>query len=232
MTTDLLSMATRELRARPIDSDRALLTLAKLRPARRSRARRLVALVIPIAATLVALGAWAGAAHERSRMRIAQARTEERVVARAVPQVPKGIAVLPLPTATATETAAPLPQLPPPVVVSKPATAIAITATVTVTTAPPPPPPPPVAPNTNALYRAAFEAYRDHDDANALAKWDAYLAAAGPTGQFVPEARYAKAATLLRLGRKSEAKEALAPFARGDFGSYRQNEARTLLERL
>lgn len=55
--TDLLSMATRELRARPIDSDRALLTLAKLRPVRRSRARRLVALVIPIAATLVALGA-------------------------------------------------------------------------------------------------------------------------------------------------------------------------------
>jgi hypothetical protein len=61
-----------------------------------------------------------------------------------------------------------------------------------------------------------------------LAAWDAYLAAA-PNGAFAPEAHYNRALSLIRLGRNAEAKSALAPFASGAYGGYRQAEARALL---
>jgi hypothetical protein len=53
---------------------------------------------------------------------------------------------------------------------------------------------------------------------------------AAPNGALSPEARYNRAITLARLGRKAEAASALAPFARGDYGGYRQTEAQSLLE--
>ena len=206
MTTDLLSMATRELRARPIDSDRALLTLAKVRPARQPRARRLVALVIPVAATLVALGAWAGAAHERHRASLESTHTEERVVAHKKTLAP------PLYTA-------PIVQTPKVVVVVAAATTEPPRGITT------------SAPDPDALHRRAFAAYRDHDDEGAIAAWDKYLET-NPMGRFVPEARWGRAAALVRLGRNAEAREALVPFARGDLGAYRRDEAKALLERL
>jgi len=85
---------------------------------------------------------------------------------------------------------------------------------------------------TLALYRAAHTAhFVAHDPTRALAAWDAYLAAA-PNGSFAPEARYNRALSLIRLGRNSEAESALAPFANGSYGAYRQSEARALLEQL
>jgi hypothetical protein len=85
---------------------------------------------------------------------------------------------------------------------------------------------------TLALYRAAHTAhFVDHDPARALAGWDAYIAAA-PNGAFAPEAQYNRALSLVRLGRNSEAKSALRPFANGAYGGYRQAEASALLARL
>jgi hypothetical protein len=83
-----------------------------------------------------------------------------------------------------------------------------------------------------ALYRAAHVAhFSTRDPQAALPAWERYLAAA-PDGRFAPEARYNRALSLVRLGRVSEAREALAPFAEAAEGSYRQREAAVLRARL
>jgi hypothetical protein len=84
----------------------------------------------------------------------------------------------------------------------------------------------------DALYAQAHALhFRAHDPARALAAWDRYLAAAPADVRagFVLEARYNRAICLLRLGRRSEAREALRPFASGAWGQYRRDEARALL---
>jgi hypothetical protein len=107
---------------------------------------------------------------------------------------------------------------------------------------PAPSPPPRILPPPKAtaaiedretpLYREAHEAhFVARDPARALAAWDAYLGA-HPNGRFAPEARHNRAITLLRLGRRDEARAALAPFADGAFGDYRKREARRLLDAL
>jgi hypothetical protein len=73
-------------------------------------------------------------------------------------------------------------------------------------------------------HRAHFVA---RDPAEALKGWDAYLKAF-PAGRFALEAQYNRALTLIRLGRIDEAKAALAPFASGEAGGYRQREAQEL----
>ena len=88
---------------------------------------------------------------------------------------------------------------------------------------------PPTDADVAALYRAAHRAqFAGGDQAHALALWDRYLSAA-PNGSLSPEARYNRAITLIRLGRTVEAAQALEPFARGDYGSYRKPEAQALL---
>jgi hypothetical protein len=218
MTTDILAAATRELRARPIDSDRVLLTLAKLRGPRPRRAHRIVALIIPIAATLVALGAWAGAAHERHRAGLEQARSEEHVVAHKKTLAPPAYTA-PVDGSAEGGTSQHRSVQTPKLVVTAAPSAHGITPIV------------PTAPDPDALHRRAFAAYRDHEDEAALAAWDEYLKTS-PMGRFVPEARWGRAAALVRLGRNAEARDALVPFARGDLGAYRQGEAKALLERL
>jgi hypothetical protein len=83
--------------------------------------------------------------------------------------------------------------------------------------------------------RVYGEAHRAHfvvrDPADALRGWDAYLAAY-PDGRFALEARYNRAISLVRLGRRAEARAALAPFAEGKHQGYRQTEARELLDAL
>jgi type IV secretory pathway VirB10-like protein len=80
------------------------------------------------------------------------------------------------------------------------------------------------------LYREAHEAhFTRRDYAAAVAAWDRYLLT---PGRFAPEARFNRAVALLRLGRSAEAAAALDPFARGEYGAYRQEEARALLRRL
>ncbi len=67
--------------------------------------------------------------------------------------------------------------------------------------------------------------------ANALAAWDAYLAEY-PHGRYEPEARYNRGLALVRLGRLTEARDAIAPFAEGRYGAYRRTEARALVDAL
>jgi hypothetical protein len=84
----------------------------------------------------------------------------------------------------------------------------------------------------DALYAAAHRAhFEERDPAHALAAWDAYLADA-PQGHFAPEATYNRALCLIRLGRTSEATQALQPFADGAYGAYRSAEAKKLLDAL
>jgi hypothetical protein len=87
----------------------------------------------------------------------------------------------------------------------------------------------PTGDSEDALFAAAQAAhFAVHDASSALQAWDAYLAAF-PHGRFELEARYNRAATLLRLGRDDEARTALIPFAKG---RYRAREARLLLQAL
>lgn len=82
------------------------------------------------------------------------------------------------------------------------------------------------------LYRTAHRAhFTDRDFASALAAWDRYLQEL-PRGKFATEATYNRALCLVRLGRNSEAEQALGPFAEGRFGGYRREEAARLIEML
>ena len=82
----------------------------------------------------------------------------------------------------------------------------------------------------NARYREAHQAhFVKRDFAAAVAAWDRYLALPRP-GRLALEARYNRAIALYRLGRRDEAAHALQPFADGDYGPYRQAEARALLK--
>ncbi len=93
--------------------------------------------------------------------------------------------------------------------------------------------------NTLAQDKADFEAaYRLHaatkagDVAKAqaaVAAWNQYLAT-HPNGRFVPEAKYARAVALARAGLRNEAREALRPFADGEPGSYRRDDALEVMQ--
>lgn len=76
-------------------------------------------------------------------------------------------------------------------------------------------------------------AHRSHFDggtsSEALRHWNEYLAAY-PHGRFVPEARFNRALTLIRLGELARARGVLERFARGDFGAARRAQAAELLE--
>jgi RNA polymerase sigma-70 factor (ECF subfamily) len=84
-----------------------------------------------------------------------------------------------------------------------------------------------------AEYLRAHQAqFAAHDYESALHHWDAYLARAGSSGAFLLEARYNRAIALAHLDRIDEARAALAPFAAGMHGDYRQRDAQRLLDLL
>lgn len=91
--------------------------------------------------------------------------------------------------------------------------------------------PRPDEPGFEAYVAAHHAHFAERNPAAALPAWDAYLREA-PSGRFSSEARYNRALCLVRLGRYSEAEAALTPFARGDYGKYRQREATELLAAL
>jgi hypothetical protein len=83
-----------------------------------------------------------------------------------------------------------------------------------------------------ALYRVAHSLHFEHRNSEvALIAWDRYLAV-DAHGPLVLEARFNRAVCLVSLGRDAEARLALAPFANGEYGSYRRDEARSILSRL
>jgi TolA-binding protein len=86
-------------------------------------------------------------------------------------------------------------------------------------------------PDDAAYARAHRLHFHAADPAAALSAWDDYLSAY-PNGRFAPEAHYNRAIALLRLQRFSEARQALEPFARGDYGAYHVDQARALLQSL
>jgi len=243
MSGDLLREATRALRA----TDEASELEARATRARviaglhqtRVRSRTRYAFLLPIAATFVAASAW-GAASGKAELvwtRIVRmthrsapesAATSARPGVHAIPHGPIAPIAPPEPIAVpvpARETA-----MPPEVRRSAPSASAARPPSAPISTAPTSAEE--LADPTLALYRVAHTAhFVAHDPARALAAWDAYLAAA-PNGAFAPEAQYNRALSLIRLGRTSEAKSALEPFATGVYGGYRQAEARALLERI
>ncbi len=184
--------------------------------------RRRVGVYVLLAASFVGLTAWAGTTGRLPR-------AVRYLESLATTEEPPPVSA-PLPTF---EPPAPAPFEPPP-------------------SAPPAPPPapapapeparvpsrlpsssPPPTPDPDALYREASAAHFDRKDyALALAAWDRYLAAAGPAGRFTVEARYSRAIALLRLGRREEARTALEPFARGEYGGYRRDDATRLVDSL
>jgi TolA-binding protein len=70
--------------------------------------------------------------------------------------------------------------------------------------------------------------FKRRDYAGALTAWEQYLALA-PSGSLALEARFHRGVCLVRVGRSEDARRALEPFARGDYGTYRRAQAQKLL---
>jgi TolA-binding protein len=247
MSKDLLSEATRALRETSEVSElEARATRARVMGGlhqTRVRRRTRYAFLLPIAATFVAASAW-GAASGKARLvwasieRMAHisAPAESpaaRGTANGAGQSPVAVAALPepMPTSETPNSAVPAPANNPSANLPRSAASSGAPRKADPHSALPLTPEEAADP-TLALYRVAHTAhFVDHDPSRALSAWDAYLAAA-PNGAFAPEAHYNRALSLVRLGRNSEARSALEPFANGSYGGYRQAEASALLERL
>lgn len=230
---DLLARATRALRdatepedAVDADVNVAATTLARIerssRSARATTRRRLKYtrwLVMPMAASFVVFAAWASASGRLTQWISTRALDD---VERSEPAPPPSALARPAsqpaapPPATPEVEPAPEPEVVPPVAQAPPVKRV---------------PAPSV--DADALYREAHDAhFVRRDPAAALAAWDRYLAAAGPGGRFTLEARYNRAISLVRLGRRDDAAAALRPFANGEYGGYRRDEAAQLLRTL
>lgn len=186
-------------------------------------------LVIAVAAALVTSAAWAGAT---GRLRpvlgalehIFRAGHEVEPAPPPSPLASPSPVPAPMVTSSASPDAAAEPDVPPP-------------APPSPTTSREAPPPSTaraaaLAVDADAVYRAAHEAhFGKHDYPAALEGWNRYLAVA-PNGPYAIEARYNRAIALIRLGRDGEAREALRPFVEGDYGAYRRDEARALVDHL
>jgi hypothetical protein len=235
MSHDILRDAARALRETSSGGDEcAKFTRARVLRAvrdRGARRRKLGTILLPFAAVLVVSSAWAGATGRfpeivrqvKHAIGIEPKAAEptppapaRAVVAAAAPKAEPAPAPVATPEPIETATAEPEKVLP-----AKPEPVKAAAAKA-----------PRAEDPADALYRAAHTAhFVRHDAAAALGAWDAYLAAA-PRGRFSLEARYNRALCLTRLGRTSEARAALEPFARGAFGNYRKDEASELLDAL
>jgi hypothetical protein len=239
---DLLSRATRAMRettgptsAPSLDGSVAATTLARIERSTRAHGamklrRRAYArwVVLPMAASFLVFTAWASASGRLPGWLSLRAHDD---------------------TGHAATRPVPSPSAPPPRVPLQPAAPVPTTPSLRIEELPEPATPPQAAPSAtararkapppastvdaDALYRDAHEAhFVRRDPAAALAAWDRYLAAAGPGGRFALEARYNRAISLVRLGRRDEAAAALRPFAAGEYGGYRRDEAAQLLRTL
>jgi TolA-binding protein len=231
--------AVREQTAEPRNSGMATrrAMLAQVQARERNRAR-LVSVFVPLAALLVISVAWAAASGRLTR----------RVMPSSVPGVAAPSAhndqasalpdpLRPLPSSSASLPIAPLSS------VENRASTAARNAPLTTGAPPEHLAVPPaaasrssaelrVSPREQALYETAHQAhFAARAPAAALPAWDAYLAEF-PDGRFALEARYNRAICLVRLGRHDAARAALQPFANGEAGGYRQQDAIALLDAL
>lgn len=240
MTDDLLKAAARALREETenpqpgADFTRARV-MASLHKTRERRRTRLV-LLLPIAATFAAASAFAT---NSGRL---PAIVQTVAVALGLKAKPE-----PASKPRSRALAKPIMTAPPPV----PAPGPALSVEPQVVTPPVPAPSvdapaqpsiphasnaasarPPELDPTHGLYLEAHRAHFEQANyARALPAWEDYLRKA-PNGRFALEARFNRAVCLIRLGRLSEARSALEPFAMGRTGGYRQHEASELLDSL
>lgn len=229
---DLLASATsalRETTAPGVAEDKgAAATLARIerstRSAQATRQRRRTYtrwVAVPMAASFLVFVAWASASGHLTRWLTHPGHEEAEY---------RGL----VPTTSTSEAARPAVLAP---IVSAAPTPDPSANEVSSSAPPPPakkaPPPPPASVDVDSLYREAHDIhFVRRDPAAALVAWDRYLAAAGPSGRFALEARYNRAISLVRLGRRDEAAAALRPFANGEYGGYRRDEAAQLLRTL
>lgn len=224
MSDDLLKSAARALREETAQTEastkftraRVMASLHQSQVRRRTR----LAFLLPIAACFAAASAFGMVSGRGPELIQTVVRALGFQTAAAPVEAPKP--------------AAPKPQRPAPAerVAPEPEPAIAPAP------AAPPPTTPPAASiqrdvdPTHHLYLVAHRAhFTDHDYSRALGAWESYLRKA-PRGRFAIEAEYNRALCLARLGRGSEARRALEPFAEGQRGGYRQSDARTLYDAL
>ncbi len=202
MTLEEATRALREDGAMDMARKRALRDRVLAAP--RKRSLRAIRWAMPIAAVLAAASVWASVTREHH--------VSAPVVTPIAPVVAPIVPVAPVIVTTANVIAsAPAPVAPPVHVAS---------------TKPPP----------DDSERRALRAYREaerlqfdeKDYARALEAWDRYVPLAGKSPLLV-DAKWQRALCLVRLERSDEAREALAPFARGELGAYRQGEAQTIL---
>jgi outer membrane biosynthesis protein TonB len=253
MSDDLLGQATRALREETeretIEQEAgagvASLTrgrlMASLHERRRHRTARAV-MALPLVAVLVAGTAWAAQSGIlpsifRASPDPAEAPPPAESAETPPPRAPRPRAI----------EAPPVEEPPPPAPVEAPPETPGPTAPPAPSVAPPSRSAPTGALPSASVARAPSEArrlyeraHRAHfetrDPAAALGAWEAYLAAvpSAPKADaaFATEASYNRALCLVRLGRTEAARQALTPFADGRYGSYRQAEARALLDAL
>lgn len=241
MRDELLERATRAFAAETAESgpDDARLqqTLRRLERARRpapERRRALRTLYWTLAALFVGMGAWANATGRIDEWFVSEpeppaaaappparaAKPARRASAPAAPVEPPPVVEAPSVPPAAPEPAAPLRSAPRPALQAPPSVERPRAATQ-----------PPAPQNVDDAYREAHRAHFDQKDyARALPLWERYLGLAGPEHVLLPEARFNRAIALYRLAHWAEAKRALEPFANGEYGRYRREDAARLLE--
>jgi TolA-binding protein len=215
-----LAEAFRALRENVSASSSGALTRARIlvRAQERGRRKRRLLLVLPFAAAFAAATAWAGFSGQLTGEPSSPSKVGRVPTADAPAERPPAIPAAP-PTAapvttdsTAVPSREPHGSTPTPTVGSASASAAST--------------------REQALYEIAHRShFVEQSPASALRAWDAYLAQY-PNGRFALEARYNRAISLVRLGRRAEARAALTPFAQAPAGSYRRAEARELLDAL
>ncbi len=219
------------------------------------------AAIIALAATFVGLGAWARVTGRLPALFATESapapNATEGAHARPLAQrgsTPRGAQATASPApAIATAALGPIVESAPQVATPPQTNALAERSRATVTAparatlntkptaqmAPPVPPASALVPSTaapvdvEALYREAHRShFTERNFGRALELWDQYLLRAGSGGRMLIEARFNRAIALVRLGRGAEAREALTPFAEGQYGGYRRDDARRVLESL
>jgi outer membrane biosynthesis protein TonB len=232
MSDDILEQATRALRRETEGTDdSARFTRSRiLRSVHQTERRRrsYIAFVLPIAAVLVGSTAFAasGGNWKAVARAIGFAEPAPAPAPALPPPAPKAVVAVPAPQPEPEATPEPKNEAVPP------STENAVKTTQTGKTTKPAPAPVDLSDPEIALYKKAHQLhFEGGSPAAALAAWDSYLAKS-PRGRFSAEASYNRAITLARLGRTTEAKAALQPFANGSYGSYRKESATKLIEGL